>query len=194
MKFEKKRFNYKLIYVAIDMFIAFAISLIAFLSYYKPQGFVENYHWLSSLIYSGCIALVTVVAFSIFKVYKIITMEIGIFECLRIMSITLVIQVIGLIVISFVGYLPRFTDYVFAWILSGTALVFLHPLVRIFVRVFNIANIVIKKENKVRTILIGAGATGKVVVDETRRNKDNHNQIVCVVDDDPNKIGGGTFL
>ena len=182
--------KYKLIYVALDIVIAFTVSLIALLSYYKPTHFVEDYNWISSIIYSGSVAIITVVAFWLFKVYKIITKDIGIFECARIMVIVFVIQLVGLIVISFVPYLPRFTEYVFGWALSGTALVFLHPLQRVLVRVLNIANIVMKKQKKVKTIVIGAGATGKVVVDESRRNIDNHNQIVAIVDDDPNKIGG----
>lgn len=190
MQFRKRLISYKSIYVALDILLAVAVSLIAFLSYYKPINFVENNHWLSSLIYSGGIAVLTVIVFSIFKVYKIITMNIGIFECVRIMILTLAIQIVGLVVISFVPSLPRFTDYVFAWMLSAAALIFLHPLQRLFVRVFNIATIVTNKTNKVKTLVIGAGATGKVVVDETRRNKENHNQIVAIVDDDPNKIGG----
>lgn len=190
MKTAKRKFNLKIIYVVIDFLIAFSISLVSLLSYYKPDAFVENYRWLSSLIYSGSAALVTIVAFWFFKIYRIITKDVGIFECVRMMIISFIIQIIGLIVISFVPYLPRFTDYIFAWMLSGTAIVFLHPLQRILVRVLNIANIVMRKENKVKTIVVGAGATGKLVVDESRRNVDNHNQIVAVVDDDPNKIGG----
>ena len=190
MKTAKRGFNYKYIYIVLDIFIAFSISLIALLSYYKPNGFVIYQNWLSSIIYSGAIALVTALAFWIFKVYKIITKDIGLVECIRIMLIVFVIQIIGLVVISFTPYLPRFTDYVFAWALSGATLVFLHPLQRILVRVLNIANIVRSKKQRVKTIVIGAGATGKVVVDESRRNIDNHNQIVAIVDDDPNKIGG----
>ena len=190
MKKARRFFNYKLIYAVLDMVLAFSISIIAFLSYYKPAHFVEGYNWLSSLIYSGALAIVTVVTFKIFKVYKIITKDIGLFECIRIMIIAFGVQIVGLIVISFVPYLPRFTEYVFAWLLSADALVFLHPLLRVFVRVFNIAQAVSRKENQVRTLVIGAGATGKVVVDESRRNKNNHNQIVAFVDDDPNKIGG----
>lgn len=190
MILTKRKFNLKIIYVVIDFLIAFSISLVSLLSYYKPDGFVDSYNWLSSLIYSSSIALITVFAFWFFKIYRIITKDVGIFECVRMMVISFVIQIIGLIVIAVVSYLPRFTDYVFAWILSGTAIVFLHPLQRILVRVLNIASIVMSKENKVKTIVIGAGATGKVVVDESRRNKDNHNQIVAIVDDDPNKIGG----
>ena len=190
MKKINKGFNYKLIYLALDIFLAFAVSLVALLSYYKPNGFVIFQNWLSSIIYSGAIAVVTVLAFWIFKVYKIITKDIGLVECIRIMLIVFAIQIIGLVVIAFTPYLPRFTDYVFAWALSGATLVFLHPLQRILVRVLNIANIVMKKQKRVKTIVIGAGATGKVVVDESRRNIDNHNQIVAIVDDDPNKIGG----
>lgn len=192
MKYSRKIISYKLIYVLLDIILAFGVSLIAFLSFYKPVHFVEDFHWASSLIYSGGIAILTFVAFAIFKVYRIVTVEIGIFECIRMMIITLIVQIIGLVVISSVPYpyLPRFTDYIFAWMLSTAALLFLHPLLRVFVRVFNIAANITKKTNKVKTIVIGAGATGKVVVDESRRNENNHNQIVAVVDDDPNKIGG----
>lgn len=192
MKYPRKIISYKLIYVLLDIILAFGVSLVAFLSFYKPVNFVENYHWASSLIYSGGIAILTFVAFAIFKVYRIVTVEIGIFECIRMMIITFIVQIIGLVVISSVPYpyLPRFTDYIFAWMLSTAALLFLHPLLRVFVRVFNIAANISKKTNKVKTIVIGAGATGKVVVDESRRNENNHNDIVYIVDDDPNKIGG----
>ncbi|MCR4661108.1 MAG: polysaccharide biosynthesis protein [Clostridia bacterium] len=190
MKYTRKSINYKPLYAALDALLAFSVLMVAFLSYYKPANFVEEYHWLSSLIYSGSIAIVTPLVFWIAKIYKIITKDIGIFECLRIMFSVLAIQLVGLIVISFVSYLPRFTDYIFAWLLSTASLVFLHPSIRVLVRVFNIASIVSSKTERVKTIVIGAGATGKVVIDETRRNKNNHNLIVAVVDDDPNKIGG----
>ena len=192
MNTKRKRFSFKLIYALLDILVAFSASLIAFLSFYQPEHFVEGYNYISSLIYSGAIAVITAIAFLIFKVYKIITKDIGIFECVRIMVIVFAVQIIGLIAIAVVPtpYLPAFSDYVFAWILSGTALVFLHPMIRILVRIFNIANKIMAKENKVKTIVIGAGATGKVVVDESRRNEKNHNQIIAIVDDDPNKIGG----
>ncbi len=186
----KKRINYKIIYALLDAIVEFAITFVSFLSYYKYAYFIDDYHWLSSLIYSGCIALITPLVFLFSKVYRIITKDIGIFECIRIMIATFTIHVVGLIVICFVDVLPEFTDYVFLWMLSTMSLIFLHPLIRVLVRVLNITNIVMKKENQVKTIVIGAGAMGKIVVDESRRNKDNHNKIILFVDDDPNKIGG----
>ncbi len=190
MSKTSKKFGYKIIYAILDIVIVFCITFISFLSFYRPASFTEYYNWLSSLIYSGSIALLTPIIFYLFRIYKIITKDIGIFECIKIMLVTLVIQISGLIVISFVGYLPSFTDFVFVWVLSTFALLLLLPLLRVFVRVFNLANIILRKQNKVKTIIIGAGALGKVVVDESRRNKDNCNLIVAFVDDDPNKIGG----
>lgn len=190
MKTKKNKFNYKIIFVLADILLSFIVSLLSFVAFYKPEGFIEAYNWQSSLIYCGGIAIITPLFFWIFKVYKIITKNIGIFDCIRIMLIAFAIQLVGLILISFVPYLPNFNDFIFIWIFLAVVLVFLHPSIRIFVRVFNITNVIVKKHNTKRTVVIGAGATGKVFIDESRRNKKNRNQIVAVVDDDPNKIGG----
>ncbi len=190
MSNKRRLISYKLWYVLLDMLIAFSVTLIAFLSFYKPNGFLANNHWLYSLIFSGGVALLTAVVFYFAKIYKIITVQFSIIDAIRIMIAAILVQVIALIVISFVPKLPRFTEYVFAWMLSSVTLSFLCSFLRLLVRVSNIASVVSKKENQVRTLVIGAGATGKVVVDETRRNKKNHNHIVAMVDDDPNKIGG----
>lgn len=190
MKNYKRKISYKFIYVLFDIIVTFAFSMVAFLSYYKPNGFVVGYNWLYALIYSGSIAIVTAFIFYFFNIYKIITKEIGMIESLRMMTIAFVLQVVGLVIISIIPQLPRFTDFIFSWLLSATAVTFIYPTIRIMVRVFNIASVVRRKVHTVKTIVIGAGATGKVVVDESRRNKDNHNQIIMFVDDDPNKIGG----
>ena len=194
MSKKRRILSYKLIYVALDMLIALGVTLIAFLSFYKPSGFVEHSHWLYSLIFAGGVAVVTPIVFYLAKIYKIITVQFSIVDAIRIMVAALIVQSIALIVSSVlsitVGHFPRFSEIIFAWSLATVTVSFLYSFLRLLVRVSNIASAISKKENKVRTIVIGAGATGKVVVDESRRNKDNHNQIVCVVDDDPNKIGG----
>ena len=190
MKNHFKFSPYKLIYICFDFLIAVSVALGSFLSFYKPSGFIENNHWVGSLIYSGCFAFILVIVLAFAGAYRIITKQFSFIDSLRIMVPTFFLHVVGLIVISLVKELPRFTDYVFVWGLAAVSSMFLHPLVRVIVRISKVAESISKKENRVRTIVIGAGATGKVVVDESRRNKDNHNQIVAVVDDDPNKIGG----
>ena len=185
---EKSR-NLHFIYAILDVLLSFGIVFVSFLSYYGFNNIGDNI--VSTLIYSGSVALATFLLFLVTKNYKIITRDIGIFESIRITLVTLGVHLIGLIVIAFVDALPVFKDFIFIWMLSTISLMFLHPTLRLLVRVFNLTHITFfLKKQRVRTIVIGAGATGKVVVDESRRNKDNHNQIVCVVDDDPNKIGG----
>jgi len=189
-----KRLNYKLIYIVADILLAFAVTVLSFLSYYGFNEFHKHVEFC--MIYAASIAVLMVIAFFIAKVYKIITLNIGIFESLRIMAAVLSVQVIGILTLLVMKQFPYFRQllgfnyYFFTWILSTSTLIFVHPLLRILVRVLNIASMITSKRNRVRTIVIGAGATGKVVVDESRRNKDNHNQIVAIVDDDPNKIGG----
>lgn len=180
------RFHY--LYVLLDIIVSFAVVFVSFLSFYGLSGFPDNLAPI--LIYVSSISLLTAIVFIFAGVYKIITKDIGIFETIRIVVATISVHIVGYVVIASVPDLPRFSPFIFTWLLSTATLMFLHPLIRVLVRVLNLTSIVIKKRNLVPTIVIGAGATGKIVVDESRRNKENHNKIVAIVDDDPNKIGG----
>ena len=186
-KAMKKVFNYRVLFAIYDFLIAFLIVNISLYSFYGFNWYSDNL--LPNLIYSGSVALATVIFFWIFKVYKIITSNVGIPDFIRIIAITFGVHSIGMIVIAFVPSLPRFSPFVFTWMLSTMSLVLLHSSARVLVRVFNIAANITKKRTGVRTIVIGAGSSGKVVIDETRRNSNNKNYVVSVVDDDPNKIG-----
>lgn len=179
--------SYHWIYALLDIILSFGVVTISFFSFYGFNWYVD--HLVANLVYAGSIAIGTFIVFALFKIYRIITNNIGIPEFLKIVVLTFSIHVIGLIVICFVPDLPRFSPFIFTWILSTTSLVFLHPIIRVFVRVFNIASNITKKRTGVRTIVIGAGAAGKVAVDESRRNRDNKNYVVAVVDDDKKKIG-----
>lgn len=184
----KNTAHFHVFYAIADAFICFSVLIFVFLSYYGVNGFSDNA--LSCFLYSGIMALSTVVAFLIGRVYRIITREFGLVESIRIAAITAAIHVVGAIVLIAVPAFPTFGDFVFPVVLGLIALLFAHPAIRVFARVFHMVYTSAKKKDAVRTIVIGAGAVGKVVVDETRRNKNNHNKIVAIVDDDPNKIGG----
>lgn len=184
----KNSSNWHFLYAIADAIVSFAVVVVSFLAFYGVGDFGSNL--ASSFIYAGSVALATVISFWGFRVYRIITREMGMFESIRIMLVTLAVHLIGMIVIIAVPALPRFSHYFFCWALSTVSLIFIHPAIRILVRVLNLTGMILNKREKVTTIVIGAGATGKVVIDESRRNKDNHNKIVAIVDDDPNKIGG----
>ena len=180
--------SYHFIYAILDVVIAFGVSVITFLSFYGLNAFKENA--VPNLIYSAAIAALIFIAFYIFKIYRIITINIGIFESIRIMLVILGVQIIGLICVALIPDLPTVSPYIFTWMLSTATMCFLLPLERVSVRVFNIAGIVMKHERGIRTLVVGAGASGKVFVDESRRSKDSNNKVVVIVDDDKSKIGG----
>ena len=187
---NKRKFSFKLhhLYIFSDIIITFVISLIAFVSFYGFNDFGN--HYIDSLIYSASLALSVFVVFMLTGTYKILTGNIGIFECVKIILIAIAIEIAGYMCIAFIPVLPRAIDYLFTWALSTATTILGLVVSRTAFRILNIMKATFRKTNKVRTLVIGAGAAGKIVVDESRRNKDNHNQVIAFVDDDINKIGG----
>ena len=90
---KKRLIPYKAIYVVVDILIAFSVTLIAFLSFYKPTGFVDDKNWLWSIIFAGSVASITPVVFWLAKIYKIITVQFSIVDAIRIMVSSLIVQI-----------------------------------------------------------------------------------------------------
>lgn len=184
-KSVKYYFHY--LYILSDLAIVFAVAL---LSFYLPgrETFLYNLHF--KMIYAACLSAFTVIVFSGFKVYKMFTSEIGIFEMIKLIVLTFVTQMVGFLVIALVKELPEARWYILPFIPSLSTTILFILLSRVFVRVTTIFRNMIHKKEKVRTIVIGAGSAGKIVIDESRKNVGNHNFVVAFVDDDINKIGG----
>lgn len=179
-------FNY--IYLIADMLVVFTLNMLSFLACYGASDISD--HVIPALIFSGSIAFLTCLLFAIFHIYRMLTKNIGIFECLRIIVISLGVHIVGIVFFIFIPQLPEATHYVWCWMLTCIAVPFSLTSIRVLVRLLYLADSISKKKDKVRTLVVGAGVSGKIVVDESRRNKDNHNFVVAFVDDDINKIGG----
>ena len=128
------KYYFHYLYILSDILFIFVISLITFYSYYGRTGFVR--HLNPIMIYSASLATFSVVAFAIAKIYRMFTSEIGLFEMIRLFSMTFITQVVGYIVIAIVQDLPEIRYYTLSFILglSMTTLVVL--LTRVSVRVF----------------------------------------------------------
>ena len=183
-----KNRNYHFAYAISDFILTFAIVLISFLCAYGFSSFKA--HIIPVFIYCGGLSLFTLLIFFIARIYKIVTADIGLLESLRILAVTMLIHITGFFVVVFVPAFELGWSYGWVWLLSTTSAEFMIPSIRLLVRVLKLSQVINAKRNAVRTLVIGAGATGKIVIDETRRNKDNHNRVIAFVDDDPNKIGG----
>lgn len=176
-----------LLYIPFDFIITFGVIILSFLAEQGRLYFLS--HYIGPLIYASSVSLITVIAFAIFGVYKILTHNFGLYEAIKIILIVAVIQIIGLIIIFVTPNLPDFGKFIYSWLLCSILLALLLSFSRLFTRVYFLIRNLKNNKNKVRTLVIGAGSAGKVVIDETRRNYDNKNFIVGFVDDDKNKIG-----
>ncbi|MCQ2814966.1 MAG: polysaccharide biosynthesis protein [Bacilli bacterium] len=187
----KKSFShyFHYLYIFADIIVGFIIVYLPFLTNF---GFDEiNPATVpAALIYTACNVGLVVIFFAIFKIYKMLTSDFGIIEAVKIALIALGIQLIGLIVITFVPHLPKIENFIFGWILSTIALIFSLPALRMLVRLSLLVFVYRRKKNTIRTLVVGAGSAGKIVVDESRRNVDNHNKVVAFIDDDKEKING----
>ena len=187
------RKNLHYLYVISDFIVTVLGNMIGFIA--MNGYFVFAKYFLAIGLYCGISGLIMVLVFWISGIYKIITKDIGFVELFRILVTALAVQLVGLFVLLFVPIFKAMqfevgARYAFGWTLCATSIIYLLPSTRLLVRAFNISKIITQKQNAIRTLVVGAGAAGKIVVDETRRNKDNRNKVVAFIDDDINKIGG----
>lgn len=179
-----------LIYVLTDFLLVFLLSLFSFFAYVRSSNASIDTMG-PGMIYSASLAALTVIALAAFQVYRMLTTNIGLLESFEISAVTLGCQLVGAVALAFIPALPPFHEFVFPWILSAGLTVLAVPGTRAIWRSISLFhNLRVKRKEGVRTLVIGAGSAAKIVVDESRKNKTNHNNVVAFVDDDVNKIGG----
>ena len=176
------------LFILADLILVFGLTFVSFLAHYRYSGIAD--HIGPILIYCSIISAFTVLVLALFKTYRILIRDMGIFESFKTLMVGFMIQFFGMIAIAIVPQLPSIGDFFWLWGLTAVCISFLLPNMRLLFRGIYLVRQVTSKKNTVRTLVIGAGAAGKIVVDESRRNKDNHNQVIAFVDDDVNKIGG----
>ena len=190
----KRKFWIKLLYVLADAILAFGFGLFTF-RYCGVAGFgtfIEHGLMPGVLIYSGALALLHIIMFFVFKVYNILSANFSIGDALKVIVISFVISVVGLVCIIFVPNNILFFQWqlLVSWAISTVMIAILMVAERFSPRLLTLFHKMQGASKPIRTMVIGAGSVGKVVVDECRYNKQNKHHVVVMVDDDPNKIGG----
>lgn len=145
----------------------------------------------SLVIFGACMAILLVAVFAIFKVYRLLAESFGLIDALKIG-----LMVLGVSGVSFgVMYaipselLPHLSWPICA--LGSMTLLVLSIGFRSLGRAVDLAISWRKKSENPgkRTMVIGAGAGGNLVLSESQTNLENHNKVVVFLDDDPKKIG-----
>jgi len=167
--------------IALTYSLAIRALTIPPLDVLPPEQVVFAYQMLPVII------LLKLVIYYLFKLYKLSLDTVGLDEIIRVfvsvLFSTAVISSITLIIPNFYIIPEMYLIFVFlfeAALLSAT---------RVSKRLLK--HLLFKQKNPFgkRTLLIGAGAGGKIVMDEFRNNSMLNNFPVAFVDDDPMKIG-----
>ncbi len=189
----KRKFWIKLLYILADAIIAFGFGLFTF-RYSGVLGFSSftDTQTIGILVYSGVLALLHIIFFFVFKVYNILSSNFSIADSLKVIVISFVISVVGLVGIIFIPDKFLFFQWqlLVSWGISTLMIAILMIAERFAPRLLTLFRKIRGSSKPIRTLVIGAGSVGKVVIDECRYNKDNKHHVVVMVDDDKNKIGG----
>ena len=180
------------LYVISDFVLTFAFSFLVFFYAFWIRHFdVRIEFLLISLSFAFVTSLLVVVLYAVFGIYKMMIRHFGMPEAVKMSLIVFGIEIIASSAFLIVRSLTNFLDGVsfFSWVICGLLLCFLLPATRLYARFKSLLFATFKKKNTIRTLVIGAGASAKIVVDEFNRNKELHNKLIVFVDDDKQKIG-----
>ncbi len=179
------------IYIFCDFLITAAIWALYFLT--NIINGVSDAQKFGVIIFVLGISLVTVIAFFAGGIYRLILRNIGTPDIVKVGLIDLGIQIVGLVLLYAVpaDFLPHRQVTFVSWAFAGAINVLLLGLIRAVPRViYGYLSANNNRVNGTPTIVVGAGSAAKLLIDESRKNKDFRNKILALIDDDPNKIGG----
>lgn len=194
MKQRKSEINWKLVVrvaclMLLDVVLLYLACLLALLSRFdlsihtlmRDSGFLPALHAAFPWVAIGMIAL-----FIPLKLYSSLWEFAGVEELLHILCACFLFAAATLLLILFgVLDLPRSFP-----VLAGLYLVALLSASRFSYRLIRtILHRSGSEKRKKRTMLIGAGSAGMLVLREFQTSENSQNNVVCVIDDDRDKLG-----
>ena len=166
-----------------DTFLTVLATGLALLLGSEGEAFaVASLQALFSLSLLNTVSVLSI--FALFKVYNSLWAYAGLEEALRIIAASVTAALLQAIVLLMANYdLPINYSILFALILTFFVL-----LVRFSYR-FLRRMIQNNDPSKKRTMLIGAGQAAALAIQEFKTSSHSENKVVCLIDDDPKKIG-----
>ncbi len=194
-KNKVKRNKLHFLYYICDVTFTFVGVVFSYLTLYWANVGTPDFNSRilpTMLIYAASISILTIIVFSIFKVYKTLTRNFSLTDAIRIALLTFIVNLVGfiiMIILHNVRSLGIERPTGFSWILSTLCLCALLPSLRLSNRFIRLFTTSFKRKEVINTIIIGAGVNGRNVMEETKNNAQVNNRVVAFVDDDISKIG-----
>ena len=193
MGMKKKEINYQLLIrriclIVLDIICIIAASILALLTRFEfdfsqiPKEFLKVIYK-----YGPFTIVITLIIFSLFRIYSSLWEYAGIEEVFSLIAACLAAAVAKLVIISFTwSVMPRswyVLDTIYLMILIGAT--------RVSYRLIRLRrqNRTFPWSKRKKVMIIGGGEAGRSLITEIQNSKYLDQKVVCIIDDDPYKIG-----
>jgi len=148
---------------------------------------VSGFNMQTALYILPFVLVFKIVSYLVLKLYKLVLDNVGIDEVFRIFVAVALTNIVIAVVFLAIPRLEFIPEVYLVFTTVFEAIIISVP--RMLKRIMHLILINRFKFNGKRTLLVGAGAGGKLVLNEIRNNPELQNFPVAFVDDDPMKIG-----
>lgn len=193
MGMKKKEINYQLLIrriclIVLDIICIIAASILALLTRFEfdfsqiPKEFLKVIYK-----YGPFTIVITLIIFSLFRIYSSLWEYAGIEEVFSLIAACLAAAVAKIVIILFTwSVMPRswyVLDTIYLMILIGAT--------RVSYRLIRLRrqNRTFPWSKRKKAMIIGGGEAGRSLITEIQNSKYLDQKVVCIIDDDPYKIG-----
>lgn len=190
---KKKEINYQLLIrriclIVLDIICIIAASILALLTRFEfdfsqiPKEFLKVIYK-----YGPFTIVITLIIFSLFRIYSSLWEYAGIEEVFSLIAACLAAAVAKIVIILFIwSVMPRswyVLDTIYLMILIGAT--------RVSYRLIRLRrqNRTFPWSKRKKVMIIGGGEAGRSLITEIQNSKYLDQKVVCIIDDDPYKIG-----
>ena len=175
--------------IALDIL---SISVSFFLGLWLLHNFTFtaiSQEFLVALVqFSGVWAVFCVMVFSVCGLYQSIWRFASVEELLRIMGAYVVLLAVGLVYLLVYDHMLPDSFYILGAVLSFVCTVAIRFFYRLARGIRNQLNYLSNRRDVEKVMIIGAGEAGRALVTEIENSDYIKSHVVCVIDDNPNKL------
>ncbi len=187
IKLNKQQILHDLGMIVVDIILIF-IAYFATIMMYMAVDVEYEIDIMMLAIALPSIAIFKIAVMYALGIYRMLSRHVGFEDVMRISIAAVITNVVIVLYIAMTNHLFMFKSaYIFITPIEIILLTVPRVLNRI--RLFIRTNIFVNPNEGRRTLIIGAGSAGELVLREIYRNKDLTNHPVAFLDDNPNKIG-----
>ena len=176
----------RVVILATDIFsVAFSYLFVLWLRYDAVYSHIEPKYLVWYLQYLPINLAVTIGLLLIFRMYSSIWRFAGVTEMARTALAGFLSGLIHIIITLAIGHRMPISYYVFGWLTMEVMIIG----VRVSSRIYHSISDTRAKKNGINVMVIGAGESGRVIIQEMLRSDKTDLIPVCVIDDSPSNRG-----